>query len=237
MDRAKAALALLGLIGFTAGCNEGLSGISQANAQSEPSPTYTPSPTVTPPPPTSTPTATPLPTNTPTATRWPSPTAWPTPTPWTQPASWQPARLAIPTVEPLPVVPTTVPVSVEGAIPVAYSPPNEVDVFGNVVLRWEYGGLLAEDEFFDIKIKPFGSENSAFVDWSKSKEYELRPWNGWSPGLYTWQIGIVKGYLEGDTKHFIEDTGRDSQKFVIKWQNVGHGGDGGSSGGGSSGGS
>jgi hypothetical protein len=101
-----------------------------------------------------------------------------------------------------------------------------------MILRWDYFGELAEDEFFDIKIKPMGSQNSAFVDWTRARTYELRPWQGWTPGLYTWQIGIVKGYLEGDTKHFIADTGRDSQSFIIKWQAAGGGGDNSGGGGG-----
>jgi hypothetical protein len=128
-------------------------------------------------------------------------------------------------------------------LPVSYSPPDGVDVFGGTLLRWEYIGELAEDEWFDIKIRPYGSHDSVFVDWSKSKEYSLGTWPGWTPGLYTWQIGIVKGYKEGDTKHFVADTGRDSQPFVIKWQTPGGGGGagggavGGGGGGGASGGS
>jgi hypothetical protein len=112
-------------------------------------------------------------------------------------------------------------------IPVNYAPPDGVDVFGGVTLRWEYYGQLAEDEWFDIKIKPFGSESSVFVDWSKSNTYQLNPWNGWTAGLYTWQIGIVKGTKTGDTKNFIADTGRDSQKSIIKWQVEGYDGGGG----------
>jgi hypothetical protein len=122
------------------------------------------------------------------------------------------------------------------AAPANYAPPDGVDIFGTVMLRWDYLGVLAEDEFFDIKIKPAGSQNSAFVDWSKSPAYELKPWSGWTPGLYTWQIGIVKGNLEGETKHFISDTGRDSQPFIIKWQAAGHGGGDGGGGGNSGGG-
>jgi len=115
-------------------------------------------------------------------------------------------------------------------------------VFGNTILRWSYYGELAPDEFFDIKIKPVGSNDSVFVDWSKTPEYTLRPWSGWQPGLYTWQIGIVKGYIEGNDKHFSADAGRDSQPFIIKWQAAGGGGGGGgdgisATGGGSSGGS
>ena len=140
----------------------------------------------------------------------------------------------LPALEPVPVVPTTAAVVNQGVVPVNYSPPDGVDVFGNGILRWEYYGQLAEDEWFDIKIKPHGSENSVFVDWTKSKEYPLHAWNGWQPGLYTWQIGIVKGYKEGDTKHFIADTGRDSQKFIIKWQSAGSGSGGGNTAGGGS---
>lgn len=141
----------------------------------------------------------------------------------------------MPTLEPVPVVPETSVVT-SGIIPVGYSPPDGVDVFGNTILRWNYWGPLAEDEWFDIKIKPLGSENSAFVEWTKSTEYELKPWHGWTPGLYTWQIGIVKGYKEGEAKHFIADTGRDSQKFIIKWQALGGSSGGGGNGGGNGGG-
>lgn len=236
-----AALGLLGLTGLlTTGCRAELATI--ANAQSEPrsTPTRTPLPTFTPSPlpPTATPTALLTPTPPPTATPWPSPTPWPTATPWSAPVAWQPVGLVLPTVAPLPVVPTSLPaVALDGAVPLNYAPPNEVDVAGNVMLRWDYPGLLAEDEYFDIKIKPHGSENSAFVDWSKTPEYELRPWSGWTPGLYTWQIGIIKGQLEGETKHFIADTGRDSAKFVMKWHAAGEDGSHGGGGGGRSGGS
>jgi uncharacterized membrane protein YgcG len=150
------------------------------------------------------------------------------------PPAWQPVRslpalqVTLPALTPVPVIVAGI-VAQGQSSPITYSPPDEVDVFGNVILRWEYYGELAEDEFFDIKIKPAGSQNSAFVDWSKARSYELRPWSGWTPGLYTWQIGIVKGYLEGESKHFIADTGRDSAPLVIKWQQAG--GSGGNSGG------
>jgi hypothetical protein len=135
------------------------------------------------------------------------------------------------------VTPSTAAV-IGDVVPIGYSPPDGVDVFGSGILRWEYYGQLAADEWFDIKIKPLGSNDSAFVDWTKEKEYHLLAWSGWQPGLYTWQIGIVKGYKTGDTKEFIADTGRDSQPFIIKWQAAGHGGGGaGTSGGTSSGGS
>ena len=234
------AVTALGLVGLLTGCNTPLAFTGEANAEAN-SPTATqtplPSPTPTNVPPTTTPTLTPTPW--PTPTTWSTPTPLPTLTPWPTPAAWQPVQLNLPTLEPVPVVPTPTLIAAGGLLPVNYAPPNEVDVFGNVVLRWAYSGQLAADEFFDIKIKPVGSENSVFVDWSKTPEYELRPWSGWSPGLYTWQIGIVKGYLEGETKNFIADTGRDSAKFTIKWQDVGHGGggNGGGGGGGRSGGS
>jgi hypothetical protein len=129
-------------------------------------------------------------------------------------------------------------VQVGGVAPIIYTPADGVDVFGSTLLRWEYAGQLAADEFFDIRIKPLGSNNSVFVDWTKNTEYELHGWSGWLPGSYTWQIGIIKGYLEGDTKHFEADTGRDSQAFVIKWQQAGQSGGGaGSPSGGNSGGS
>jgi hypothetical protein len=155
--------------------------------------------------------------------------------------AWQPAQLVIPTLEPLPVVSQPTAAVIGEFAPIGYSPPDGVDVFGGGILRWEYYGQLAADEWFDIKIKPLGSNDSAFVDWTKEKEYHLSAWSGWQPGLYTWQIGIVKGYKTGDTKEFIADTGRDSEPFVIKWQAAGHGGGGGAgagtSGGTSSGGS
>jgi uncharacterized membrane protein YgcG len=140
--------------------------------------------------------------------------------------------VTLPALTPVPVVAAGI-IAQGQPIPITYSPPDGVDVFGKVILRWEYYGELAEDEFFDIKIKPAGSQNSAFVDWSKTRSYELRAWSGWTPGLYTWQIGIVKGYLEGESKHFIADTGRDSAPLVIKWQQAGGGG--GNSGGGGGG--
>jgi hypothetical protein len=109
-------------------------------------------------------------------------------------------------------------------MPVSYAPPSGVDVFGGTLLRWTFYGPLAPDEWFDVKIKPVGSNDSVFVDWTKATEYALQPWSGWQPGLYQWQIGIIKGFVdENGHKHFSEDTGRNSQTFVIKWQANGGG--------------
>ncbi len=237
------ALAALGLTGLTTGCNHidplfEQAVNAQALATSIPTSTATVLPTSTPTlaPPTAT--ATPLPTATPWPTVTPRPTStpWPTTTPWPTPRAWAPQPITLPTLAPVPVAPVQVVSNqIMGIIPVGYSPPDGVDVFGNTILRWTYYGQLAADEWFDIKIKPLGSENSAFVDWTKDSEYELRPWSGWTPGLYTWQIGIVKGAKEGETKQFIADLGRDSQKSIIKWQALGggsHGGGSGNSGGG-----
>lgn len=240
-NRTKLGLTALGLTGLiTSGCNTPAALVQQASAQepvtATPLPTIPPLPTHTTQPPTVTPTTMPSPTSLPSPTPWPTLPPVPTATPWVQPVAWQPAPLAIPTLQPIPIAPTAAVMNVQGVVPVSYSPPDGVDVFGGTLLRWEYFGELAEDEWFDIKIKPAGSEESVFVDWSKEKEYPLGGWNGWQPGLYTWQIGIVKGYKEGDTKHFIADTGLDSQKSVIKWQSAGGGGGGGATGGGSAGG-
>lgn len=227
-DNLRLALAALGLTGMVTGCSGQNLLVKQVNAQAPT--TATPTPTLTPSPTRPLPTPTPPPTATPTP--WPTLTPVPTATPWTAPVAWKPASLPLPVLEPLPVVPTRAVVAVTGLVPVSYSPPDGIDVFGGVLLRWEYGSELAEDEWFDIKIKPFGSNDSVFVDWSKTKEYNLNAWAGWTPGLYTWQIGLIKGYKEGDTKHFVADTGRDSQPFTLKWQSGGgSSGDGGSSGG------
>jgi uncharacterized membrane protein YgcG len=227
-------LATVGVTSLVTGCsNVDLALNSKVNAQTLSSavpnsalpvaPTPTPSPTPISISPTATPTQLPLPTSTP----------WSTPTPWPTPKSWTPTQLALPTLTPVPLVPSG-PIRPSGSIPVSYSPPNGVDVFGSTILRWTYYGELAADEFFDIRIKPVGSQDSVFVDWSKSTEYNLRPWSGWAPGLYHWQIGIIKGYLDPNgAKHFIADTGRDSKLFLIKWQANGGGGGGSSSGGGS----
>lgn len=240
--RVRLALAALGILGLTGGCKTSLPLNQIANAESLPAATPTQPPTATATPLLPTPTATllpPTPTLTATATPWPTATARPTATPWPTPAAWRPAPAALPSLAPLPVIAASANVPSHGLVPFNYSPPDGVDVFGNVVLRWEFMGELAEDEFFDIKIRPLGSNDSVFVDWSKSPEYTLRPWNGWTPGLYTWQIGIIKGTLEGETKHFNADTGRDSEPLLIKWQAAGGGGGGGGAagGGGSSGGS
>lgn len=210
----------LGLTGALTGCNStGQMLAKPVNAQNLPTsaaqatpllPTPTPSPTI---PPTATPTWTPAPTSTP----------WVTPTPWATPQTWQPAQLTVPTLAPLPIVPTLA-VNPSGTTPVSYAPPNGVDVFGGTLLRWTHAGPLAPDEWFDVKIKPYGSNDSAFVDWTKATEYTLNSWSGWQPGLYQWQIGIVKGNIDANgTKHFIEDTGRNSELLVIKWQTNGGG--------------
>jgi len=210
----------LGITGLVSGCsNSQLMLTEPVNAQSLPTtipnppiPTSPPLPTLPPP---TTPTWTPIPTATP----------WSTATPWPTPQPWQPAQLALPTLAPMPLIPVSAPVTnPTGTTPVSYAPPSGVDVFGGTLLRWTYYDSLAPDEWFDVKIKPVGSNNSVFVDWTKSTEYILQPWSGWQPGLYNWQIGIVRGTLdENGNKNFIADTGRDSQAFVIKWQANGGG--------------
>jgi hypothetical protein len=233
----KSILALMSLAGLATGCNTALAQSNQIEVKTTSGsaavlPTLMPTPTPLAPEPVILPA--------PTATPWTAATPWLTPTPWPTPAAWQPALPALPTLAPLPVAPTAV-VSQSGDSPIAYGPPDGVDVFGGTLLRWNYGGVLAPDEFFDIRIKPYGSNNSAFVEWTKAPEYQLNPWSGWQPGLYTWQIGIIKGTLEGGNKHFIADTGRASQLLLIKWQagggNGGPGSSGGGGGGGKSGGS
>jgi uncharacterized membrane protein YgcG len=228
-------VAAMSLSGLVAGCNASANTLVQPVNAQEPivPPTLAPLPTLPP-----APTATPFPTNTPSPTPWFTPTPLPTATPWSAPAAWRPASLEIPTLQPLPVVTAAVASGAvaQGVLPVSYSPPDGVDVFGGGLLRWEFYGNLAEDEWFDVKIRPVGSNDSVFVDWTKEKEYPLGPWSGWQPGLYTWQIGIVQGYKEGDTKHFIADTGRNTQPYLIKWQAAGGGGGGGSTGGGGGGG-
>jgi len=245
-------LTTLGLTSVLTGCNPSALMVAKAQDLPTATPTQTPLPTVMP-----TQTAMPIATNTPwpTATPLPTATPWPTPTPWPQPLAWRPTDLtALPTLAAIPVIPANAPVmaaptqngavattNLGGPAAVIYNPPNGVDVAGNVVLRWEFQGQLAEDEYFDIRIKPEGSNNSAFVDWTKSPEYVLSPWSGWQAGSYTWQIGIVKGYKEGETKNFIGDTGRDSATFLLKWHTISGGGrsngGGGSTGGGGGGGS
>ncbi|MBE7552382.1 MAG: hypothetical protein HS126_15035 [Anaerolineales bacterium] len=233
-------LTALGLMGAVTGCNTAL---AQSSKGEVPVPQQ-PLPVL----PTLMPTPTPLAAQpaqipAPVVTPWPTATPWPTPTPWPTVAAWQPKLAPLPTLAPVPVVQASFS-QPGGSLPISYSPPDGVDVFGSTILRWTYPGVLAEDEYFDIKIKPLGSNDSVFVDWSKSPEYTLHPWSGWQPGLYTWQIGIIKGSYEGEAKNFIADTGHDSQPFLIKWQASGGGGGGGSSssnggggGGGKSGGS
>ncbi|MFN8459199.1 MAG: hypothetical protein U0401_31875 [Anaerolineae bacterium] len=230
----KSALALLSLTGLATGCTTALAQSNQTEAQTlSDSTTAAVLPTLMPTPTPLTPNPTVL--AAPTPTPWAAATPWPTPTPWPAPAAWRPALPILPTLAPMPVTPAAA-VSPAGEAPIAYGPPNGVDVFGGTLLRWSYGGALAPDEFFDIRIKPYGSNNSAFVEWTKTPEYQLNPWSGWLPGLYTWQIGIIKGTLEGGTKHFIADTGRVSQPFLIKWQAGGGGGGGSSAPGGGGGG-
>jgi hypothetical protein len=217
-------LTTLSLTSLITGCaNVDANLVSEAQAQAPPSNTPT------------TPATAVLPTATPSPTSSPTTGPLPTPTPWPTPQSWSPQIQALPTLAPIPVAPVNWAIP-NGSIPVSYSPPDGVDVFGSTILRWSYYGELAPDEFFDIKIKPVGSNDSVFVEWSKTPEFNLRAWSGWQPGLYTWQIGIVQGYRDGNEKHFIADTGRDSEPSLIKWQSAGGGGGGNSGIGGSSGG-
>jgi hypothetical protein len=128
---------------------------------------------------------------------------------------------------------STVPILLKSGCtePIVSPPSDGFTVGGKIILCWTYNGELTEDEYFDIRVKPKDSNDSVFTAWTKEKRYELNPWSSWSENDYILQIGIIKGYYEGEKEHFISDTGRDSESLLIKWRKD-SGGSGGSNGGG-----
>ncbi|MFN8458721.1 MAG: hypothetical protein U0401_29385 [Anaerolineae bacterium] len=227
----KSILALISLAGLATGCNTALAQGNQNEVKTIPGaaavlPTLMPTPT----PLASNPVVLPAAA----ATPWTAAPSWPTPTPWPTPAAWRPALPALPTLAPMPVAPAAVMRSVRRQSHSVWTAMGlmylaERCCAGPMAALW-----LQMNSLTSVS-NPTAATIPVFVEWTKTPEYQLNPWSGWQPGLYTWQIGIIKGTLEGENKHFIGDTGRASQPLLIKWQAGGGGGGNGGPGGGGGG--
>ncbi len=166
-----------------------------------PAPTKTPSPL----PKTATPTATPTETRASTsqgetivlatATSPPQPTATSTLRP-TLSATEVPPTEASPTA-------TAEPTD-EGALrfetpPIILEPGDGITIeeTRNTLMRWEWPNELAENQHFDIKIKPEGGDESIYVTWVD--EPTLDWWANLPPGRYFWSVQVIQGYYENNS--------------------------------------
>jgi hypothetical protein len=151
-----------------------------------PAATDTPQP-IAPPQPTLTDTHPPTPTSTPMSTPTPTPTASPTPTP-------SPVAIIIPTVIPTPTTgprPTSPTSPKSSPTPESYPPPSlsENSILGcNVTFKWRWSGVLAEDEYFDVRVG-MGSAPSG-VTWTKDYQYT---YGLVAAGEYVWAVAICRG--------------------------------------------
>ena len=154
-----------------------------------PTNTHTPSPT-----PTATITVSPTPVPSPTATAPPPPSATPqpsTPTPTaTASPTATPSATATATVFRMQLTATPDPYTIA---PVITGPRAGAQVLQNrrIVLRWFWNGLLAENEYFDVKIRPEAQPKSAYTAWESADVHAFSA--TLPPGRYFWTVQVLRG--------------------------------------------
>jgi hypothetical protein len=60
----------------------------------------------------------------------------------------------------------------------------------NVTFRWGWDRLLAEDEYFELRVGKEGVEAPANKGWIKEEEYTYPPGEA---GRYRWEIAVCRG--------------------------------------------
>ena len=127
----------------------------------------------------------------------PSPTYSPTPifTPTRlPPTAMRPTATPSPTYSPTPIfTPTRLPPT---ATPRPYPPPVLTEngiIHCNVTFRWEWSGVLAEDEWFAIRVGYLPDiPHSQY--WGKEREYTYSLCTlGGEPGHYVWEVAVCRG--------------------------------------------
>ena len=119
-------------------------------------------------------------------------TSTPTPTPITITAQDQVITVvATFTPTPTPEQHTDAPIIVDPAIGTVVEEGREI------LLHWGFNGILAPDEYFDIKIKPDGQTRSAYVGWEKGLSHNLVA--NLAPGRYYWSVQVLKGYYKNNS--------------------------------------
>lgn len=119
-----------------------------------------------------------------TATASAQPTATPTPATPTSPP---------PTVTFTPVSSTAIPTSLSPPTPTPLSSPvlRGVEILGcDVTLRWNWSGVLAEDEWFSVRVGRAEGEPLHGATWTKEDTYVYALRDG---GEYNWEIAICRG--------------------------------------------
>lgn len=163
---------------------------AQAGAQ----PPASPTPTLA----METPTASPTkPPPTPTPTTFPSPTASPTSGRAKTSSSETVVVTATPTQTPTPE-PTS---GAYDVLPILLEPGDGVIIEEGrqILLKWAWPGSLGPNEYFDIKFKPDGQDESAHIIWEKDQEHEFTA--NLPPGRYYWSVQVLKGsYKNGEAK-------------------------------------
>ncbi|MEM7345418.1 MAG: hypothetical protein AAF485_14350 [Chloroflexota bacterium] len=138
-------------------------------------------------------TVTPLPTSTPTpfstSTTLPSPTV----------AAASEGQTIVIVVTPTPA-PSPTP-KIYATAPILLEPTEGVVVEQGreILLHWSWNGLLAENERFDIKIRPDGQSRSAYVAWEEGTGHTFQA--NLSPGRYYWSVQVIEGIYTNDSGH------------------------------------
>jgi hypothetical protein len=60
------------------------------------------------------------------------------------------------------------------------------------VLRWDWDGQLAENEYFDVRVWKEGQPHYG-IGWTKTSEYILPTSLGSGDGEYFWSIAVIRG--------------------------------------------
>ena len=153
---------------------------------------------ISPPTPTPTATSTPTPTQTPTPT--PTPTLTPTPTP--EPTE-TPTPTATPTFTPSPTprpTPTPTPAAYPYSAPVLLTPADGQVFRGTsevIVLSWASVGILAEDEWYVVRLRYEADEIDQPADvWTKATSWrvpaDLYPSSEVKSHLLRWNVVVVR---------------------------------------------
>ncbi len=225
----QVSLAAVAFIGITAGLIQYWPHINNRAEQlaalvNPPTPTATA--TVTP---TFTPTATPSPTATPTETVPPIFTATFTPTP---PPTATPTETPPPTQTPIPIVPTATPTATPTSGPRYGKPvitgPAENRVYardGELTLRWEEMGPLAENEWYAVRLNWLEGGQPAFGGTNVKENFWIIPpeqyWglaDEFTGRAYEWVIFIEEITVNENGQQIARPVSEISDRASFMWQ-------------------
>ncbi len=173
--------------------------------------TFSPTPTgvpIRPSTPTAVRTGTPTPTGSPTSTRTPTSTPTSTVTPTVTPTN-TPTSTITPTA-----TPTTTPTPKDYPAPVLIAPEDKAEIAPGAYanLWWAWDGVLAADEYFDVRFWQKGEPHNG-VAWTKQGFYGVK---GEAGKTYYWAIAVIRG--QGG--RIIEQLSPESKAHRLIWPSL-----------------